>query len=84
MTPLPYPALHATHGGIWIAWPDGRTEALGRGSSEDGEGESSETLASGPFLIRAFRVLGPPWAGATVWPPAWPPPADTRVSSRPS
>jgi putative transport protein len=40
--------------------------ALGRGSGEDGEGEASETLASGPFLIRAFRVLGPPWAGTTV------------------
>src|SRR5262249_54809959 len=35
-------------------------------SSEDSEGEASETLASGPFLIRAFRVLGPPWAEATV------------------
>jgi hypothetical protein len=40
--------------------------ALGRGGGEDGEGEAGETLASGPFLIRAFRVLGPPWAGATV------------------
>jgi putative transport protein len=40
--------------------------ALGRGGGEDGEGEARETLAGGPFLIRAFRVLGPPWAGATV------------------
>jgi putative transport protein len=40
--------------------------ALGRGGGEDGEGEAGETLASGPFLIRAFRALGPPWAGATV------------------
>jgi putative transport protein len=40
--------------------------ALGRGSGEDGDGASSETLASGPFLIRAFRVVGAPWAGATV------------------
>src|SRR5262249_48631303 len=40
--------------------------ALGRASGEDGEGEANETLAGGPFLIRAFRVLGPPWAGATV------------------
>src|SRR6516162_387399 len=39
--------------------------ALGRGG-EDGEGEASETLASGPFLIRSFRVQGPPWAGTTV------------------
>jgi putative transport protein len=40
--------------------------ALGQNSGEEGEGEASETLGSGPFLIRAFRVLGPPWAGATV------------------
>src|SRR5262249_3047643 len=40
--------------------------AMERRGGEDGEGEASETLASGPFLIRAFRVLGPPWAGATV------------------
>jgi putative transport protein len=31
-----------------------------------GEEERSETLASGPFLVRAFRTLGPPWTGATV------------------
>ena len=30
---LPYPALHATHGGIWIAWGDGRTETVGRGQA---------------------------------------------------
>ena len=39
--------------------------ALRRGGGE-GEVEPSETLASGPFLIRAFRIQGPPWAGATV------------------
>jgi putative transport protein len=32
----------------------------------DDEGEASATLASGPFLIRAYRVLGPPWAGLRV------------------
>jgi putative transport protein len=37
--------------------------ALGRGSGEE---EPSETPASGPFLIRAFRTHGPPWTGATV------------------
>jgi putative transport protein len=36
--------------------------ALGRG----GEAEPEQTPASGPFLIRAFRVGGPPWAGAKV------------------
>ena len=27
---LPYPALYATHGGIWMARDDGGVEALGR------------------------------------------------------
>src|SRR6516165_7170093 len=40
--------------------------ALGREGGADGEGEVGEAPAGGPFLIRAFRVLGPPWAGATV------------------
>jgi putative transport protein len=40
--------------------------ALGQGGGEDDEWQTSETPGSGPSLIRAFRVLGPPWAGATV------------------
>src|SRR5262249_23637522 len=39
--------------------------ALGRSSGE-GEETPSEIQPGGPFLIRAFRVRGPPWAGATV------------------
>jgi putative transport protein len=39
--------------------------ALGWGSGE-GEEKPSETLASGPFLIRAFRIQDPPWAGTMV------------------
>jgi ATP-dependent DNA helicase DinG len=27
---LPYPALHATHGGVWIASPDGEVRGIGR------------------------------------------------------
>jgi putative transport protein len=40
--------------------------ALGRDGSDDGEAGPGDTLASGPFLIRAFRVKGPPWVGATI------------------
>ena len=32
MTPLPYPALHASHGGIWIATAEG-TRSIGRGEA---------------------------------------------------
>jgi putative transport protein len=31
-----------------------------------GDEEAGESLAAGPFLIRAFRIQDPPWAGATV------------------
>jgi ATP-dependent DNA helicase DinG len=30
---LPYPALHASHSGIWLATPDGETRQLGRGEA---------------------------------------------------
>jgi putative transport protein len=40
--------------------------AMERGNGAGGLDEASETPASGPFLIRALRVLGPPWVGTTV------------------
>jgi putative transport protein len=40
--------------------------ALQQDSAADGDAEPSEIPARGPFLIRAFRVQGPPWAGTTV------------------
>jgi putative transport protein len=40
--------------------------ALGRDGAEDGAEGAGETPAGGPFLIRAFRTQGPPWAGAAV------------------
>src|SRR3569623_1214203 len=48
--PLPYPALHATHGGIWIAWPDGRTEALGRGAAIARAAETPMILLNAPLV----------------------------------
>ena len=42
---LPYPALHATHGGIWIAWPDGRVEAVGRGAGDRARGRNADDHA---------------------------------------
>src|SRR5262249_42708046 len=40
--------------------------ALERSSGEGREGQPDDTPASGVFLIRAYQVLGPPWAWATV------------------
>ena len=30
---LPYPARHASHGGTWLAMPEGETRSLGRGEA---------------------------------------------------
>jgi len=47
---LPYPALHATHGGIWIAWPDGRTEAVGRGEAIARAAETPMIMLNAPLV----------------------------------
>jgi ATP-dependent DNA helicase DinG len=44
VTDLPYSALHATHGGIWIAHPDGGIEAIGRG-------EAISRAADAPLIV---------------------------------
>jgi len=49
VTDLAYPALHATHGGIWIAHADGRTEAIGRGAAI---ARAAETPL---IMLRQFR-----------------------------
>jgi len=41
---LPYPALHATHGGIWIASPDGEVRGIGRG-------EAAARAAETPMIV---------------------------------
>jgi len=41
---LPYPALHATHGGIWIASPDGDVRGIGRG-------EATARAAETPMIV---------------------------------
>ena len=68
--------LFGTAGGAWFLSRVGprllgvdlaaACAALGRGSGEDGEAVPCEIPARGPFLIRAFRAQGPPWAMATV------------------
>ncbi|MCM8731291.1 ATP-dependent DNA helicase [Hephaestia sp. GCM10023244] len=48
---LPYPALHASHGGIWLATPDGETRALGRG-------EAIRIAADTPVLVLGAPLVG--------------------------
>ena len=41
---LPYPALFATHGGIWIASPEGEVRGIGRG-------EAAARAAETPMIV---------------------------------
>jgi ATP-dependent DNA helicase DinG len=49
MTPLPYPALHATHGGIWLAGTEG-TRALGRGEAVARAAETPTIMLNAPLV----------------------------------
>ena len=48
--PLPYPALYATHGGIWMALPDGGVEALGRGQAIARAAETPLVMLNAPLV----------------------------------
>ena len=48
--PLPYPALHATHGGIWMAHADGGVEALSRGQAIARAAETPLIMLNGPLI----------------------------------
>jgi ATP-dependent DNA helicase DinG len=48
-SPLPYPALHATHGGIWLATADG-TRGLGRGEAIARAAETPAIMLNAPLV----------------------------------
>ena len=48
---LPYPALFASHGGIWIASPGGETRSVGRG-------EAISRAAEGPMVLLNAPLIG--------------------------
>jgi ATP-dependent DNA helicase DinG len=48
--PLPYPALHATHGGIWMAHADGGVEALSRGAAITRAAETPVIMLNSPLV----------------------------------
>jgi ATP-dependent DNA helicase DinG len=50
MPDLPYPALHATHGGIWLATPDGEIRALGRGEAISHAAETPAIMLNAPLV----------------------------------
>jgi ATP-dependent DNA helicase DinG len=47
---LPYPALHATHGGIWMALADGSVHALGRGEAIARAAETPLIMLNAPLV----------------------------------
>src|SRR5688500_11378544 len=47
---LPYPALYATHGGIWLAASDGAVRALGRGEAIARAAESPTIMLNAPLV----------------------------------
>ena len=47
---LPWPALHATHGGIWIATPDGAVRSLGRGEAISRAADAPTILLNAPLV----------------------------------
>ena len=50
VTPLPYPALHASHAGIWIATPDGEARAVGRGEAIARASDTPMILLNAPLV----------------------------------
>jgi ATP-dependent DNA helicase DinG len=51
MTPAsPYPALHATHGGIWIATQEGEVRGLGRGEAISRAAETPLIMLNAPLI----------------------------------
>jgi ATP-dependent DNA helicase DinG len=49
-SPFPYPALHATHGGIWLAAPDGEVRGLGRGEAIARAAETPLVMLNAPLV----------------------------------
>ncbi|MBQ0772218.1 MAG: ATP-dependent DNA helicase, partial [Sphingomonadales bacterium] len=47
---LPYPALHASHSGIWICSSDGETRAIGKGEAIGRVAETPHILLNAPLL----------------------------------
>lgn len=48
--PLPLPALHATHAGIWIADPAGRVREIGRGEAISRAADTPHILLNAPLV----------------------------------
>lgn len=48
--PLAFPALHASHGGIWLREPDGRTHAVSKGEAVGRAAETPVIFMNAPLM----------------------------------
>ena len=51
-SPLPFPALHASHAGIWIASPDGETRRVGKAEAVARAAETPMILLNAPLVAQ--------------------------------
>ncbi len=49
---LPFPALHASHGGIWIASPDGEVRAVSKGEAVARAAETPMIILNAPMVAQ--------------------------------
>jgi ATP-dependent DNA helicase DinG len=50
--PLAFPALHASHAGIWIAMPDGETRRVGKAEAVARAAETPMILLNAPLIAQ--------------------------------
>ena len=50
--PLAFPALHASHAGIWIATPDGETRRVGKAEAVARAAETPMILLNAPLVAQ--------------------------------
>ncbi len=51
-TPLPFPALHASHAGIWLATPDGQVRTVGKGEAVGRAAETPLVMLNAPLVAQ--------------------------------
>ena len=51
-TPLAFPALHASHAGIWLASPDGQVRTVGKGEAVGRAAETPLVMLNAPLVAQ--------------------------------
>ena len=51
-SPLTFPALHASHAGIWMATPDGQVRTVGKGEAVGRAAETPMVMLNAPLVAQ--------------------------------